>query len=133
MQQLPYPLTSFVGRQRELMEVADLLTLPQCRLVTLLGPGGIGKTRLALEVAKRQQAHFADGAIFVSLQALNTPALLLTAIADAVGCPLTGQAAPQSQLLHFLREKELLLILDNVEHLLASLTPAPAVEAAAGD
>src|SRR5215210_2939693 len=85
---LPVQLTSFVGRERVLEEVEDLLATT--RLLTLTGLGGVGKTRLAIEVASRQWGRFADGASFVPLAAIRDPDLVILAIAQALGIPDTG-------------------------------------------
>jgi predicted ATPase/DNA-binding XRE family transcriptional regulator len=115
---LPVSPTPFVGREPELAALARLLCDPQCRLLTLAGLGGIGKTRLALEVASRHQDLFLDGAGFVSLAALNSSAFLVPAIADALGFAFQGQIEPRIQLLNYLCAQQALLVLDNVEHLL---------------
>jgi predicted ATPase/transcriptional regulator with XRE-family HTH domain len=115
---LPTPPTLMIGREPELAALARLLRDPQCRLLTLIGPGGIGKTRLAIEVACRHQDLFPDGTCFVSLAALNSSAFLVPAIADALGFVFQGQIEPRIQLLNHLRAKRVLLVLDNVEHLL---------------
>jgi predicted ATPase/DNA-binding SARP family transcriptional activator len=118
---LPVPLTPFVGRERELADLSRLLADPACRLLTLVGPGGIGKTRLALQVAASRQQAFAYGAVFVSLSSVPGGELISQAIADAVGFTFYGPTDLQGQLLNYLREKELLLVLDNFEQLLAPL------------
>jgi predicted ATPase/DNA-binding CsgD family transcriptional regulator len=114
----PKALTSFIGRYRETAEISQLLADPACRLLTLLGPGGSGKTRLALEVAAGSGRHFADGVVFVPLQAVSTPAFLITAIAEALEIAAPGRDDPQVQLLNHLAAKNLLLVLDNFEQLL---------------
>jgi predicted ATPase/DNA-binding XRE family transcriptional regulator len=114
---LPTPTTALVGRAAELDELDRLLHNPDCRLLTLTGPGGIGKTRLAIEATARQAAGFADGAAFVALASVAAPDLIAPAIADALGFSFYGQANPTGQLIDFLQEKALLLLLDNFEHL----------------
>ena len=113
---LPPQLTSFIGREDEITEIATLLANPACRLLTLKGPGGSGKTRLALEVAR--QIELADGAFFVPLQPLSSADNIVTTIIDALPLQLHSEADPKQQLLSYLREREMLLILDNFEHLL---------------
>jgi predicted ATPase len=96
-----------------------MLENPAHRLITIVGPGGIGKTRLTLAAAAEQAEVFADGAVFVPLQAISSAAFLAPAILAALGIGLQGQRDPRNQLLDYLRDKELLLLLDNVEQLLA--------------
>jgi predicted ATPase/transcriptional regulator with XRE-family HTH domain len=115
---LPTPPTPLIGREPELATLGGLLRDPQCRLLTLAGTGGIGKTRLAIEVASRHQDLFPDGSCFVSLAALHSSAFLVPAIADALGFAFQGQVEPRIQLLNYLRARGVLLVLDNVEHLL---------------
>lgn len=115
---LPKVLTPFIGREPELSALGGLLCDPQCFLLTLVGPGGIGKTRLAIETANQHIDCFPDGVWFVQLAALNTPAHLVTAIAGALNFRIQGPADPQAQLLRYLSDKRILLILDNAEHLL---------------
>jgi predicted ATPase/DNA-binding XRE family transcriptional regulator len=120
---LPVLPTPLIGRQRELLELVQLLHDPQCRLLTLTGPGGIGKTRLAIEVASQVQASqdFADGAYFVPLAAVNSPRFIVPVIADAIGFAFASasHAEPKAQLFNYLEGKQALLLLDNLEHLLA--------------
>jgi tetratricopeptide (TPR) repeat protein len=115
---LPAETTPFVGRQAELAQIAERLAEPGCRLLTLFGPGGIGKTRLALQAARQAANTFTDGVCLVSLEAVETADHLPTAIATALKIPLSGRREPRAQLLAYLLERELLLVLDNFEHLL---------------
>jgi DNA-binding SARP family transcriptional activator len=122
---LPDPPTALIGRDAELGTIAAQLCDRGTGLLTLLGPGGVGKTRLALAAAARVDHQFADGASFVSLAPLADPAELAAAIAVALGVPVQGQETPTQALLRFLADRELLLVLDNFEHLLAG-APLPA-------
>ena len=117
---LPTVPTPFVGRETELVELAELIANPDCRLVTLVGPGGIGKSRLALQVAADQVGAFAHGVYFVPLAAVSSPELIVSALADAIGFTFHDHQDPKEQLLNYLRDskREMLLVLDNVEHLL---------------
>jgi predicted ATPase len=112
---LPAQTTSFVGREPELAELVELLVNPACRLITLVGPGGIGKTRLALEAATAHAEMFAHGVVFVPLAGLASADFLISAIAAALDLPLQGKQDPYDQLIAYLREQELLLVLDNFE------------------
>jgi predicted ATPase/DNA-binding CsgD family transcriptional regulator len=114
---LPTWTTSFIGREYELDGIQRRLTDPDCRLLTLFGPGGIGKTRLALEAAYRYN-QAADGVYFCPLQATPSPQVLIPTIADTVTLMLSGRQEPKAKLLEFLADKSLLLVLDNFEHLL---------------
>lgn len=111
---LPAPLTSFVGREREIAELTSLLA--RARLITLGGPGGIGKTRLALEVASRSLGRWPDGVWLVELGDLSDPRLVLQTICAGVGVRESGRSR-LAALIDELRSKELLLVLDNCEHL----------------
>jgi len=116
--QIPIPTTPLIGRETELVTLRQMLGDPQCRLLTITGMGGIGKTRLAIETAISAKIKFTDGVGFVSLAGLSSPAFLVSAVADALNLNLTGSQDPQKRLLNALREKELLLVLDNAENLL---------------
>ncbi|MFF7264700.1 ATP-binding protein [Streptomyces sp. NPDC008159] len=116
---LPVESTSFVDRHHELAEGRRLLT--RSRLVTLTGPGGVGKTRLALRLAARAERAFPDGVRLVHLSDLHDPALVLTAAAEALGLPDPLPArAPLDAIVRHVRDRRLLLVLDNCEHLLAA-------------
>ncbi|MCE7984356.1 MAG: hypothetical protein DYG89_24545 [Caldilinea sp. CFX5] len=133
---LPPQTTPFIGREQEVAAILDRLQDPGCRLLTLVGPGGMGKTRLALHAAQAileasstaDRAHqppatihyprFDDGLFFVPLEAVQTPGGIITAIADALGVRLVSNTAPQQQLLDHLRPQQRLLVLDNFEQLL---------------
>jgi predicted ATPase/DNA-binding SARP family transcriptional activator len=114
----PFSPTPFIGREEELAALAELLANPDCRLVTIFGPGGIGKTRLALQAAADQAGAFEDGVAFVPLASISSAEHLAPTIADALGIPPRSNQDPKDQLLNYLREKELLLVLDNMEHVL---------------
>ena len=119
---LPYPATSLVGRGRELGEVAGLLAQPEARLLTLTGTGGVGKTRLAVEAARASltSGRFSDGVAFVSLAPIEDPALVAQAVLGSLGAAIPDGLTPYEALAGHLREKEFLLVLDNLEHLLAA-------------
>jgi predicted ATPase/DNA-binding SARP family transcriptional activator len=115
---LPQPPTPFLGREVELHEIGRLLADPHCRLLTITGPGGMGKTRLALQTAVAQQPHFRDGVAYVSLRPLKSADFLAATIANALNLTLAGQPDTRSQLLYLLSQREMLIFLDNFEHLL---------------
>jgi predicted ATPase/transcriptional regulator with XRE-family HTH domain/Tfp pilus assembly protein PilF len=114
---LPVPLTTLVGRKREQAEVANLLKQPAVRLVSLIGPGGVGKTRLALMVASANGEGYADGAAFVDLAPLRDYSLVSAAVLQALGLREEKGLRPDRQLIQYLRDRHMLLLLDNCEHL----------------
>jgi predicted ATPase/transcriptional regulator with XRE-family HTH domain len=116
---LPTYATRLVGRQAELAEVGRLLQEPECRLLTLVGPGGIGKTRLAIGAARQFGKILPDGVAFVPLAPLTAHSFIIPAVANALNFSFSGSADPQTQLLAYLGDKQLLLVLDNAEHLLS--------------
>ena len=121
---LPAPMTRFVGRRQQLADVRQALTRPDVRLLTLSGPGGTGKTRLALEAARALLDKFQDGVFFVPLAPIREPALVLPTAAQVLGlCEAAGQPVAE-QLAAHLRDKQMLLVLDNLEQVIAA---APAV------
>ncbi len=136
---LPVHHTPFHGRQRELVQLEERLADPHCHLLTLVGPGGAGKTRLALEAAHRVADHYRDGIWFVDLSTVETAEQLLFAVADALAYPFPDQAEDEAArltaLTDYLQAKALLLLLDNYEQLtdfvalpLALLERAPGVQ-----
>ncbi|MFN8482331.1 MAG: BTAD domain-containing putative transcriptional regulator [Anaerolineae bacterium] len=134
---LPGPLTPFVGRDAEMIELLSLLdpSAPS-RLVTIIGLGGMGKSRLALEVAHRLWRSYAHGACLAPLESAAGPAFIVSAIAAALGVRFEGPTDPRDQLLAYLRDKEMLLVLDGFERHVAAaeviieiLRQAPGVKA----
>ena len=115
---VPAPTTPLIGREEELAELAQLLADPGTRLVTILSAGGMGKSHLAVAVALQQVERFADGVCWVALAPLTEAKELVLAIAAALGLQLQGQRTPEQQVGDFLHAKQLLLVLDNFEHLL---------------
>lgn len=113
--------TALVGREKEIAEIATRLADPHCRLLTLTGPGGVGKTRLALVLSTSQSASFMQGTHFVVLQPLEHAESVLGTVIDSIGLSLYGQGDAETQLLDYLHERELLLVLDNFEHVLDSV------------
>lgn len=116
---LPPQPTPFVGRYHEIAEIARTLDDPGCRMLTLLGTGGIGKTRLALEVAARKVSDFQQGVFFVPLAPVTDLEFVIPAIADAIGYTFySGSEGHRTQLMNYLHNKHMLLVLDNFEHIL---------------
>lgn len=118
---LPQPAGAFVGREQELADVMERLDQPNCRLVTLIGPGGAGKTRLALEVANVRREQYVQGVYFAPLADINEASYLDAFIAETVRFTFYGRGEQRTQLLDYLRDKELLLVLDNFEHVLEGI------------
>jgi predicted ATPase/DNA-binding SARP family transcriptional activator len=116
---LPAPPNRTIGRGREVGEVAQRLRAGSVRLLTLTGPGGVGKSRLALEAARVVEAEFADGAHFLSLAGLQQPEDLPAAVVTTLGITLLSEESPHEAVRRFLAAKRLLLLADNFEHLLA--------------
>jgi predicted ATPase/transcriptional regulator with XRE-family HTH domain len=123
--QLPADTTPFIGRAKDLADIQHRLLDPACRLLTLVGPGGIGKSRLAVQAARLLAQHhpasFRAGLFYVPLESVTTTAGIITAIADVVALRFYDNLPPKSQLLDYLRTKDILLLLDNFEHLQESL------------
>jgi hypothetical protein len=128
MHNLPTPTTPFIGREAELAQLAGWLNHRQVRLSTITGMGGVGKTRLALATARRllepsdspfaYSPHFPDGLFFISLAPLQSGSQIVPAIAQTLEFRFSGRDNPEQQLQAYLADKQLLLILDNFEHLL---------------
>ncbi len=119
----PFEPVLLIGREKELAQIARLLADPNCRLLTLIGPGGIGKTRIALEVlaGQTQGGEFLEGVCFVPLDSVSSPDLIVAAVANALQLPLQGAVDPKRQLFNYLDDQEILLALDSFEHLLSPL------------
>lgn len=115
-EKIPEQLTSFIGRERELAEIQSLLTT--ARLVTITGPGGSGKTRLAVQAATIASSRFTNGAHFVSLAAINDPTLIISALAEVMGLTELPARLLFDSLKDYLRERQMLLLLDNFEQLI---------------
>lgn len=110
------PTLPFLGREAELARIAEALDDPACRILTLIGPGGMGKTRLALHATTQYQAHFPDGVHQISLIGVNSADRLLTTICAALG--LVGQQPPLERIVAALADRRVLLLLDNADHAL---------------
>ncbi len=117
---LPIQTTTFVGREQEIGVCLSHLRDPACRLLTLVGLGGIGKTRLALQIATAAQTTFVDGVYFVHLAAIDCPEALATAVANAINIPFYAVSDVHEQVKNYLHGKEVLLVLDNFEQLLSA-------------
>jgi transcriptional regulator with XRE-family HTH domain len=127
---LPAPLTRLIGRETVLADLTDMLVVDDVRLVTLTGPGGVGKTRLAVEAARGASPRFEDGAAFVGLASVTDPQLVTATIAQTLGMAVTGGSL-SDRLGKFLEKRQLLLVLDNFEHLIESAPLVSTILAAA--
>ena len=119
---LPVPQTSFIGREQELTQIISTISNPACRLLTLVGPGGAGKTRLALRAATKCLPSFSNGTYFVALESITSLEYLISAIADSIHFKIdyfVSQVESKFQLFDYLRPRSILLVLDGFEHLVS--------------
>ena len=117
---LPAQITSFIGREAEVSAVSSMLRQSDVRLITLTGPGGSGKTRLSVQVAAKMLTEMRDGVFFVSLAPIGNPELVIPTIATTLGLYVAGNASPFTVLKAYLQKKQLLLVLDNFEQIMAA-------------
>jgi len=127
---LPVSPTALLGREGEVAAVVALLQREDVRLLTLVGTGGVGKTRLAVQVGRLLQEHYADGVVFVDLSPLDDASLVLPTIAQALGVVAQGQQPLPVTLASYLRSKHMLLLVDNVEQVAAAAPEVAALRAA---
>ena len=119
---LPSQLTAFIGRETELASLKNLLSSAQNRLVTLVAPGGMGKTRLSLEAAAQMVQTFPQGIYFVALDRISSADQIVQAVADVLPISLASNEDPKSRIVEYLRDKKILLVMDNFEHVLEGAT-----------
>ncbi|HSK88807.1 MAG TPA: helix-turn-helix domain-containing protein, partial [Anaerolineales bacterium] len=115
---LPVSSTTLIGRKHETAMVGRQLLDPACRMLTLTGPGGVGKTRLAIEAGHQLESYFPDGVFFVSMAGVGLTESILPTIAESIGLTFSGPAGHLLQVTTFLRTKQILLVVDNMEHLI---------------
>jgi predicted ATPase/DNA-binding XRE family transcriptional regulator len=118
---IPATTTSLIGREKEIADVRDYLSQEDVRLVTLIGPPGIGKTRLSIEAARALLPDFKAGVFFVALALLDDPGSIPSAIIQALGYVESGEDAPEDQLKESIGQKQMLIVLDNCEHLIEEI------------
>ena len=119
---LPATVTSLVGREREIAEIHNYLSKDDIRLVTLIGPPGIGKTRLSIESARASLPDFPDGVFFIALAPLEDPSLIVLTVGQALNFVQTNRQSTTAQLSDGIRDKQMLLVLDNCEHLIEDVS-----------
>lgn len=124
---IPVQLIPLIGRQQELAELQEQIEDPSCRLLTILGPGGSGKTRLALGVAQSNRGNFTHGVTFVPLNPVQSPDSIIPAIVNALDLPRGEQDNHKAILINYLRNKVMLLVLDGFEHLLGGTGLLPEI------
>jgi predicted ATPase/class 3 adenylate cyclase len=132
---LPTSLTAFIGRETELVSLHTLLSDSHNRIITIVAPGGMGKTRLALEAARQMVQAFPQGIYFIALDRISSAELIVQSVAEVLPISLASNEEPKSRILDYLRDKKVLLVMDNFEHVLDGatfvqeiLTAAPRVQ-----